>query len=107
MFLPTRKLLILLALPVPLLAVFLGLLAIGLLLGGSPLESLWLPPWSALLSPLTFPAAAAYGLQGWGWGLLVAAAWAGLGCAALWLASDDARYVTGQELKVDAGLMLK
>ena len=27
--------------------------------------------------------------------------------AALWLASDDARYVTGQELKVDAGLMLK
>ncbi len=27
--------------------------------------------------------------------------------AALWLASDDARYVTGQELKIDAGLMLK
>lgn len=27
--------------------------------------------------------------------------------AALWLASDDARYVTGQELKVDAGRMLK
>ena len=27
--------------------------------------------------------------------------------AALWLASDDARYVTGQELKVDAGMMLK
>ncbi len=27
--------------------------------------------------------------------------------AALWLASDAARYVTGQELKVDAGLMLK
>jgi SDR family mycofactocin-dependent oxidoreductase len=27
--------------------------------------------------------------------------------AALWLASEDARYVTGQELKVDAGLMLK
>jgi SDR family mycofactocin-dependent oxidoreductase len=27
--------------------------------------------------------------------------------AALWLASDDARYVTGQELKVDAGFMLK
>ncbi len=27
--------------------------------------------------------------------------------AALWLASDDARYVTGQKLKVDAGRMLK
>lgn len=27
--------------------------------------------------------------------------------AALWLASDDARYVTGLELKVDAGRMLK
>ncbi len=27
--------------------------------------------------------------------------------AALWLASDDARYVTGQEMKVDAGFMLK
>ena len=27
--------------------------------------------------------------------------------AALWLASDEARYVTGQELKVDAGMMLK
>jgi SDR family mycofactocin-dependent oxidoreductase len=27
--------------------------------------------------------------------------------AALWLASDEARYVTGQELKVDAGLLLK
>ncbi len=27
--------------------------------------------------------------------------------AALWLASDDARYVTGLELKVDAGFMLK
>lgn len=27
--------------------------------------------------------------------------------AALWLASDDARYVTGQKLKVDAGRMIK
>ncbi len=27
--------------------------------------------------------------------------------AALWLASDEARYVTGQELKIDAGRMLK
>ncbi len=27
--------------------------------------------------------------------------------AALWLASDDARYVTGHTLKVDAGRMLK
>ena len=27
--------------------------------------------------------------------------------AALWLASDEARYVTGQALKVDAGLLLK
>lgn len=27
--------------------------------------------------------------------------------AALWLASDEARYVTGQKLKVDAGRMLK
>lgn len=27
--------------------------------------------------------------------------------AALWLASDEARYITGQELKIDAGRMLK
>lgn len=27
--------------------------------------------------------------------------------AALWLASDEARYVTGHTLKVDAGRMLK
>ncbi|MGB0385070.1 MAG: mycofactocin-coupled SDR family oxidoreductase [Ardenticatenaceae bacterium] len=27
--------------------------------------------------------------------------------AALWLASDDARYITGQQLKVDAGMLLK
>jgi (+)-trans-carveol dehydrogenase len=27
--------------------------------------------------------------------------------AALWLASDEARYVTGQQLNVDAGRMLK
>lgn len=27
--------------------------------------------------------------------------------AALWLASDDARYITGQELKVDAGFMIR
>jgi NAD(P)-dependent dehydrogenase (short-subunit alcohol dehydrogenase family) len=27
--------------------------------------------------------------------------------AALWLATDEARYVTGQKLKVDAGRMLK
>lgn len=27
--------------------------------------------------------------------------------AALWLASDEARYVTGQEFKVDAGMVLK
>jgi len=27
--------------------------------------------------------------------------------AALWLATDEARYVTGMKLKVDAGRMLK
>ena len=27
--------------------------------------------------------------------------------AALWLASDEARYITGQQLNVDAGRMLK
>jgi NAD(P)-dependent dehydrogenase (short-subunit alcohol dehydrogenase family) len=27
--------------------------------------------------------------------------------AALWLATDEAKYVTGQKMKVDAGRMLK
>ncbi|MCG8350396.1 MAG: mycofactocin-coupled SDR family oxidoreductase [Chloroflexales bacterium] len=31
----------------------------------------------------------------------------GIANAALWLASDEARYVTGQEFKIDAGMMLK
>ena len=64
-----------------------GFLAIGLLVSGSPLAGLWLPPWNFLLAPLTFPAAAAFGLQSWGLGMLVAALWALLGLAALWYAS--------------------